>query len=101
MLRGQDDVERIRGGGWGRVGIRIGNTDQLFMIDPAQHEEQFGGMVEPGPHSVKHRRHMLAHAGPVRAIAVECHLAGQGEETLFAIRRHLHDAPVQLAAQRW
>ena len=70
------------------------------MIDPTQHEEHFGGIVESGPHPVKHRRHMLAHAGPVRAIAVEFHFAGQGKEPLFAIGNHFHDALVQLAAQQ-
>lgn len=38
---------------------------------------------------------MLAHAGPVRAVAIELHLAGERKEPPPPVRDDLHDAAVQ------
>ena len=71
---------RAAGDGAGR-----GRAEQLGLVDLAQHEEQLGLVVEADADAVEDRGDVLAHAGRVRARAVERHLARLGEQAVLRV----------------
>src|ERR1017187_2058501 len=60
---------------------RTGAGDQFRFVHRAPAEEEFGLAIEPRADAVERCRHMLAHAGPVRATALELDLGGRREKT--------------------
>jgi len=46
-----------------------GPGDQFFLINLVEPEEEFRLLVKPCANTIKHRRNMLAHCGPIGATA--------------------------------
>src|ERR1035437_1269276 len=57
-------------------------------------------MVQPRADAVEHRRHMLAHAGPIRTTARERDLMGRREKARFLPANPFHDALREPALQK-
>ena len=102
-LRVQIDAKYLAeiGRGQGRLSIslkgnakvvdRHGLIDKIQMIHGAQREEQLGCRIEAGADPVQRRRHVLAHAGPIRARARHLDFLGLRKQAPFALRQALHD----------
>ena len=43
---------------------------------------------------------MFTHAGPVRAVALEFHLAGERKQAILTVRNGFHDTMIELSAQQ-
>src|SRR5207247_2598508 len=76
----------------GQRNAAAGLGDQILLVDPAQLEEEFGLLVEPGADAVEYRRNVLAHRGPVGATAREPDLGRRGEQPGLLPTDALHNA---------
>ena len=60
--------------------IRHRGGDQLGGLDTPEREQHLGLMIEASPDAVEHRRHVLAHGGPVGAGAAQRDVAWSREQ---------------------
>src|ERR1035437_363977 len=89
----------------GRRSLRLrkrlsGPGDELLFVHVVQTEEEVGLMVQPRADAIEHRRHMLAHAGPVRTTARELDLMGRREKTGFLPANPFHHTLREPALQK-